>query len=435
MKTTINKESLNLSAQCVRVLRSSAHVNAYNSDASTLRLIYEFITMTARLASYFVKFNRRLFIRNSIITFLGDKDKVINEIKSLSEAGYLDRLGLYFIRASEKDNCIYDLQSRVSLLFAKDIILNYKNIYNVFTSDIKQYDKSYLLNLMLLYRFILAIVAIESFRVTFRNNRVHSVLNFISGSYIGSVLNSSAKLEEIKFYSYIWGSNLKSNEQLHSVIEVALTKSPLDKISYSERNDILFECVGNLAFNSRIVKQGSYLFDLLLLDTCYSNGFLFDDKKKLYEKLFKVMDVNNVRSVCIKAHPGSNLKELECIIQDCNRFQMSVNIVNKYELPKLYRASKLIINVNSTEVLYLSYCGLHCLNLFPYFINEFKKTDLSSYSQFCQTNLYDITTLEDLQFDWNEYSKTPIKVSNNTPDGKTAALNVIEFINKGEFLA
>lgn len=429
MKTIEVDEWISNSKNCTQVLISSSHVNIYNNECSytILNKVVEVVRNIGAFVFCFITPFKRCDFTGLTLVYIANADKTYREVLSLEASKYKSRY-CYFVDGASADFLpVSQLRARLSL---KDMFWFVRNLGAVLKAARVLFSENkvegFLIKTIYFTRFLSCLALIRSLKLGVDFSSPRSVLNFFSGSYFGSCLNSAFKLQGLPYFSYIWGSNLKGMEQQCSEVKNLLVKSKYDLVSYQDRKDfdeLNLHVVGNLSFTKRVELMENPEFDVLLIDTCYSDLFGFKDKANLYHELFKILEDKKIHNVCVKPHPGSNLEDLNVLLSGIKKIDITVIKNVSQNLEQLYRKSKIIVNVNSTEILYLRYCSLKVINLFPYFFSEYSNSNVESNSQFCKTNLLDVYSFSQLNADWDEYLLSENRIDRDFDMGGVIAAN------------
>ncbi|WP_373958835.1 hypothetical protein [Vibrio gigantis] len=416
------------SIKTANTLYGSGHLNPYNSKLSLFKYIKEICKITLSILRLFVFFRlNNSNSRSEFIFYIANLEKTKTEVLNIKKSNIGNRNLKFLTDKKNKDANLSARQLKANIDF-RDFIILVKNRANINIAYRKTclYQSKFdgVKSITHYLRFIYTILLIKSLKSSSILRETRIVVNFFTFSYFGSALNSACFLLGIPTFSYAWGSNIAGSERIYPHIDYLLLKSDADLFMFKGRSDIANlrkATIGNLAF-SPIKKSDDIYFDVLIIDTCCTDLFTLSDKVDLYKKIIDTSKANGFENICIKLHPSSQKKDFNFLKE-----YHSV-VIERSELRNLYTVSKLIVNINSTEVLFLKYAKFHTINLFPYFVEKYTNGG-KMYSQFCETNLYDINSVDKLDFDWCAYLKSNVKEVTPETSVKTASENLFKVIN------
>lgn len=192
------------------------------------------------------------------------------------------------------------------------------------------------------------------------------VINFFSGSPFGHILNYVVKGKGGLVYTYSWGSNSPSKEQVYSLQDIVLLKGEYERGIYSVFDKEII--VGNVSISilNHEVNKSQFLF----LDTCENEAFSDLNKEEFYNIIFKKLSMLNKRiPVVIRPHPGSS--NLDAIVKKLVAKGFDVSISKEVLLNDDLEKSLLVININSSVSSMVVANKIPLVNLFPIFYERY----------------------------------------------------------------
>lgn len=406
MRDSMNRNMLVVEAiKILRVLQHSSHLNSYNSNPRR-KVKFSCLEVFANVMS-FVKvmvlpyFSEKSDINGKGFFYLSSQDKTKIE-RILLQKSTVELIVFVYDREenlSANDVLLKNVVSPLGFLDLLSILVTARYIsLNMAGSHLSDKILFYTKSLSVLAYFI----ALDKF---FKNQKPLYIVNFFSGSYMGSLINVVGDRNGVTSYSYTWGSNVKAEEQNYSVLGSGglLLKNDADFQSYRDRCDATFlkyVVVGNLGVKEYIYKNKNQDIDLLIIDTCYSENFNEVEKVNLYVNLIRKLCAvfPEIKIVNVKPHPASsdiNIVLSKVASQVPSR--ISVEVSRVMPLEELVKACRCVINVCSTIIYTLKYSDIFVINLFPYYIIEYTENkSLDDFQQFCKTGKLDISSLSEL---------------------------------------
>lgn len=194
-----------------------------------------------------------------------------------------------------------------------------------------------------------------------RRMRVVNVISFFSTTTMAFVLKKVCEENGGKFVYYTWGSNLHTQEFLYSGADLTLMKNSHDENVFNTENYKNKYLVGDVLF-SKNKTHDVYLRDhprVLIIDSCYSEGFQYEEKEFVYKAIADSLSaVNPLFSV--RPHPATKEQDLKAVFDN-----LGLDVVvlsNADALEHQIKEFDVACNLNSTLGDLLIYNGFPVLS-------------------------------------------------------------------------
>ncbi len=435
MKSYTNSIMLNDVAEKVfSQLLNSSHKNIYNEKSNLWTIFSHFIFCIASVVKTVVisNLNREIDISGYQIYYLAASEKTRTEEANLSSVLSGKYYFIYDSLGKPRKDCQLEVQALFSRLSIKDLKICLRESLLAFR---RIHNRSKAPKAITFLKLLSITLVGSALNENLKHGAPFSIINFFSGSYLGTLLNYLGLANEIPVYSYTWGSNVKAKEQQSSVIGTLLFKSDADIKTYENRikvDNLRHYTIGNLGVGQYISASKNTHYDVMIIDTCYSGSFNFEEKYRLYAIILENLLLKNgwISIVLIKLHPATN---------DGNKLYRRLNktfgakirfrLVSKGSVEEYAKHSKCTININSTCIYMLQNSDLYVLNLFPYFLGCYRpELDQSDCIQFSNTNKIDIAELSEITrvfIDLKPSNDLPV---NELESGESAAIRMMKVI-------
>jgi hypothetical protein len=325
-----------------------------------------------------VLYSLRLIFRNDLPLYNGKSCVLIYSpnFKTYKEAINITNE----IKTSTKFNCIILTNEEIIDTCSEDLLRipitkhsriqfrTFLGVLSKFVIGLRYFlfsDRRWLLNLILISNYANNERTIFFIKKIIENYKVRSILNFFAATNFGRQLNNIGLQENVKVFSYCWGSNMKAIEQEYTKQDILLVKYPAEKNKYPEHTFKYSKVVGDITvINCHGTQKGIERKYLLFLDTCYSFNFNRSEKEELVIKAFQVMD----RSLFVvyKWHPAS--KDRESLKRQLESIHDNMSFVSgEYDVNCLIKGADAVININSTLLINCIELNKTTFNLFPLF--------------------------------------------------------------------
>lgn len=214
-----------------------------------------------------------------------------------------------------------------------------------------------------------------AFKKFFNERERVRVVNLFSSTAIGFLINKASIGKGNVVGSYIWGSNVKSKEQLFTKHDLIFAKYDYELDAYPIGCYKKAYVVGNAGINPIYKDEvANEIFDFCIFDTCTSAGFDEDSKMALYRLLRDAILLSNTKisRIAIKLHPATKHNCTKEILQIFSMYDITVygNNVNLVDLIKMSRAC---LSINSTIIFQLQASDIPSISLMPYFLKQYRK--------------------------------------------------------------